>query len=150
MAGRGAAPNPDSIRNLDHKDVVPKTKVRASKVLRGQPLPENIDWHPRTLAWWDTWRRSALSETFGGTDWDFLLETALLHTAFWLGDHKLAAELRLRVGKMGATAEDRFRLHLEVTSPDVTPEAPAATSVKPKAKKSDRRTRLSMVPPISA
>lgn len=75
-----------------------------------------------TLAWWETWRRSPQAATFTATDWDFLVDTALLHARFWAGDEKVAAELRLRVAKFGATPEDRARLRMQLGDPNAEDE----------------------------
>jgi hypothetical protein len=91
--------------------------------LRGPDLPPpTSDWPDATRRWWWTWRRSAQAVTFTPTDWDFLLDTAVLHARFWNGDEKVAAELRQRVAKFGATPEDRLRLRMQVTAP-IAPEA---------------------------
>jgi hypothetical protein len=128
MAGRGPAPMKDrSQRVRPGKDVPPTDVVEADDELRGPPLPEDAlpePWHPRTLAWWDTWRRSAQATTFIATDWDFLLDTALMHHTMWSkGRWEFASELRLRAAKFGATPEDRARLRMQVTA---TPTATAA------------------------
>jgi hypothetical protein len=48
-------------------------------------------------------------------DWQFLLDTALMHHHMWQnGRWDFASEVRLRVAKFGATPEDRLRLHLEI------------------------------------
>jgi hypothetical protein len=88
--------------------------VTADGEKHGPELPEEYDWPQATLDWWDTWRSSAQASTFTDTDWSFLLDTALLHADFHLGDRRVAGELRLRVAKFGATPEDRARLRLEV------------------------------------
>ena len=114
MAGRGPAPRLERSRETD-------TKRRASELkrlapdgeLRGRELPE-FEWHPRTVRWWGTWRRSAQAQTFTETDWDFLEDTAFLHDLMCKGDTGLAAELRIRVAKFGATPEDRMRLKIAV------------------------------------
>lgn len=69
-------------------------------------------WPVRTRQWWKMWGESALAADFTETDWSELLDTALLHARFWGGDPKVAAELRLRVAKFGATPEDRARLRI--------------------------------------
>jgi hypothetical protein len=58
------------------------------------------------------WAEHPIAETFTDSDWSFLLDTALLHGAYWTGDLKLGAELRQRVAKFGATPEDRARLRI--------------------------------------
>ncbi|HTI28265.1 MAG TPA: hypothetical protein VL652_45200, partial [Kutzneria sp.] len=89
-------------------------------------------------AWWDTWRRSPQAQTFTETDWDFLLDTALMHHTMWLkGRWEFASELRLRAAKFGATPEDRARLRMQVT--------PAATTAQPEEKPASRYDRLRAV-----
>jgi hypothetical protein len=148
VGGKGAVPNPDSIRNKDHKPKIATKKLAAPVKMRGPELPDDVDWHSRTRAWWTTWRLSALTETFGATDWDYLLDTALLHTEFWNGNSKAAAEIRQRVGNFGATPNDRLRLYLDVTSPDSINEgAVTKTTVAKKTKAVDRKKRLLKVVP---
>lgn len=136
MAGRGPAPKPvlqRESRTQARNDAA--TKLTADGDLRGPDLPEGA-WHPRTLEWWNTWRRSAQAQVLTPTDWDVLMETALLHTELWNGDTKAAAELRLRVAKFGATVEDRLRLKMQVDA-EVEAAAPVTQGVT-----SDRRKRL--------
>jgi len=112
MPGRGPAPKPADQkvrRNKEHT-----VEVAADGKMRGVPLPKSSVWPAQTLAWWGSWRRSAQATTFTATDWDFLLETAMLHARFWEGDTSLAGELRLRVAKFGATPEDRMRLKMSI------------------------------------
>jgi hypothetical protein len=74
------------------------------------------------------WNESPLSAEFTQTDWDFLLDTALLHARFWQGDPKMAAELRLRVAKFGATPEDRARLRITFAQADEAEERQPSTT----------------------
>ena len=114
MAGLGRIPKAELSRERD-------TRRRDSELrrlapddeVRGRELPEG-DWSSRTLRWWETWRRSAQAQTFTETDWDFLEDTAYLHDAMCKGDTGLAAELRIRVAKFGATPEDRMRLKIAI------------------------------------
>lgn len=121
-------------------------RVEDDGELRGPLLPEGVlpddeDWHPRTRQWWDTWRRSAQAQVFIDTDWDFLLDTALLHHVMWTkGRWEFASEVRLRAAKYGATPEDRMRLKLQIETPADKP-APAET---PRST-SDRRKNLRIV-----
>ena len=64
------------------------------------------------------WRESPLSAEYTETDWSFLLDTAYMHALYWKGDHRVAAELRLRVAKFGATPEDRARLRIQFAVAD--------------------------------
>lgn len=91
--------------------------VTGDGVRRGPDLPDTHEWPQATLDWWETWRTCELSKKFTKTDWDFLLDTAVLHADFWLGSRSVAPELRLRVAKFGATPEDRARLKVTVGDP---------------------------------
>lgn len=139
MAGQGPAPKGALLTQADQarRDSITK-RVKADGITRGPDLPErpgewNADqaewelapWPAQTVAWWETWRTSAQASSFTATDWDFLLDTALLHARMWSGDEKVAAELRLRVAKFGATPEDRLRLRLQVEPPGGTSDSPA-------------------------
>jgi hypothetical protein len=112
MAGRGPAPKPAERRAGKAKDPNPKSSIRFERAEQ-PPLPDGIEWHPRTVAWWAMWRDAPQAEHFMATDWDFLLDTAVMHSAYWSkGQWTLAAEIRLRVAKVGATPEDRSRLRM--------------------------------------
>ena len=146
MAGRGFAPSGTRSLESDEKlEEAAVTKVSPDDAVRSPDLPELDDdaegnprgWPRQTRRWWETWRKAPQSQTFADTDWDFLLETALIHRAFMLGDLKQAAELRLRVAKFGATPEDRMRLRLQVIAPDVA-KAPAVSKPAGSAGRKDR------------
>lgn len=133
MAGRGPAPKANGRRVRRNADTTQTTVVRFEKAEQPE-LPEDIPWPDATKRWWDMWANSPLSEHFGVTDWDFLLDTALLHAQYWSGDTSKAAEIRLRVGKYGATPEDRARLRIQFADAD---EMDGGTS-KPEEKPSAR------------
>lgn len=136
MAGRGFAPQPVLQRETrTAQRVESSTKVAADGTLRGPDLPPG-QWHERTVAWWETWRRSPQAQTFTATDWEVLAETALLHSTLWGGDLSVAAELRLRSAKFGATPEDRMRLKMLIES-----DVDKVKAAKP-AMPTDRRRRL--------
>lgn len=118
MAGRGPAPKDPNRRARGNRDPVPATLLRFEPA--HQPsLPGGASkWPERTRDWWNVWGSSPQSEHFTATDWEFLLETALLHAKFWAGDMSVASELRLRVAKMGATPEDRARLRMMFADAD--------------------------------
>ncbi len=140
MAGRGPAPKPTRTRPNDQARRDAETTTRVDDgVVRGPELPSRMppfvvgkgedasviaDWPAQTLAWWDTWRRSPQAQGWGQTDWDFLLDTAVIHGRFWWGDLSQANELRLRVAKFGATPEDRQRLREQIVVPPAPTPAP--------------------------
>lgn len=121
MAGRGPAPKDPAQRRRRNAPPAPIAVLATDGSLHGPALPDDAlpgPWHPRTLAWWDTWRRSPQAQTFTATDWDFLIDTALMHHTMWsAGRWEFASELRLRAAKFGATPEDRMRLRIQVTPP---------------------------------
>lgn len=124
MAGRGFAP-----RNGD-VDI----EVSSDGKVRGPDLPDAYDWPAQTRSWWQNWRTSAQAVRMTDTDWDFMLDTAMLHAELWSGNGAVASELRLRVAKFGATLEDRARLRMAIVAPEA--------KKKPAAKK---RTNLRVV-----
>lgn len=139
MAGRGPAPkDPTKRRRRNAADE--ETVIVSDDELRGPELPEGVlgvntktgeltEWHPMTQRWWQTWRESAQAQTFTDTDWAFLVDTALMHHSMWdKGQWTLAAEVRLRAAKFGATPEDRARLKLKVDDPAPVRQAPVQSS----------------------
>jgi len=135
MAGRGPAPKAERSRPNDTaRRQAEFTKVADDGQVRGPDLPD-FAWHERTVAWYETWRRSPMAQTFLDADWDFLIDTAMLHTEMWNGSSGLAAEIRLRVGKLAGTPEDRMRLRLQV-------DTEAKEAAAPRPMNNDRRARL--------
>ena len=98
----------------------------------GEMTSQRFVWPESTRRWWSTWGAEPMAQDFTATDWDFLLDTALIHAKVWgAGDLKLLNELRLRVAKMGATGEDRARLRITYAAADEADErrtAPAPSS----------------------
>ncbi len=137
MAGRGPAPKDPAQRRRRNAPPAPTLVITQDDEVRGPELPAGFVWPEPTRRWWETWRSSPQSQALTGTDWDFLLDTALLHAELWAGNGSVAGELRLRVAKFGATPEDRLRLRMQVTEPD----APAA------AKPASRYAHLRAVKP---
>jgi len=135
MAGRGPAPKAERSRPNDTaRRKAEFTKVADDGQVRGPDLPD-FAWHERTVAWYETWRRSPMAQTFLDADWDFLIDTAMLHTEMWNGSSGLAAEIRLRVGKLAGTPEDRMRLRMQV-------DTEAKEAAAPRPMNNDRRARL--------
>lgn len=136
MAGRGPAPKDPAKRRRTNGANEPRVEITPDDELRGPELPDGvlgadkegslIEWHPVTLLWWSHWRTAPQAQTFLDTDWDFLLDTALMHHTAWTkGRWEFLSEVRLRVAKFGATPEDRARLKMDVTSPADARQTPA-------------------------
>jgi hypothetical protein len=122
MAGRGPARTGKAVRRNKGPETI---TVKAPNKKYGWDLPKGvlrdkdgdpIAWHPMTKKWWDAWRSSPqATRMLTEPDWQFLLDTALMHHQMWQnGRWDFASEVRLRVAKFGATPEDRLRLHLEI------------------------------------
>ncbi len=115
MAGKGFPPkDPDRRKRSNGSSAV---VLGSDGVERGPAIPrapKGAPWPEATKRWWVNWRRSAQAQIFTATDWDYLADTALLHAALHRGDTSVAAELRLRVAKFGATPEDRQRLRVNI------------------------------------
>jgi len=122
MAGRGPARTGKAVRRNKQPATV---TVKAPTKKYGWKLPEGVlfdrdgdpvEWHPATKKWWNAWRSSPqATRMLTEPDWQFLLDTALMHHQMWQnGRWDFASEVRLRVAKFGATPEDRLRLHLEI------------------------------------
>lgn len=134
MPGKGPAPKAVRSRPNDTaRRQAEMQRLEKDGEIRGPELPEG-DWHPRTIVWWENWRRSPQAQHMAAVDWDFMVDTAMMHSQMWNGDLKMAAEVRIRVAKFGATPEDRLRLKVQVDE-DLKPEVRT-----PKAKA--RRERL--------
>lgn len=118
MAGLGSAPKDPSRRARNNKDPNPTIRLQF-QACTPPDLPREFPWHPYTLAWWRVWQESPMAQIMGRTDWSFLLDTALMHHAMWeRGQWTLAAEVRIRVAKFGATPEDRLRLRIQWADAD--------------------------------
>lgn len=149
MSGKGFPPKDPSKRRRRNADPKPLTELTDDGVVRGSDLPEGVlpdeeSWHPRTVMWWETWRRSPQAQMFTATDWDFLVDTALMHHVMWTkGRWEFASELRLRAAKFGATPEDRMRLRMTVEAPGGDSGPKGAQEQGSVTDISSRRARLS-------
>lgn len=116
---------------------------------RGFPLPKGVlldgeQWHPMTVQWWDTWRKSAQAMKMTDTDWQELLSTAVLHHDMWAhGNVRVAAELRQRVTRFGATVADRISLRMNLVEPGAEDDGGVGASSPTVTDIASRRSRLS-------
>lgn len=118
MAGMGPPPKDPSRRVRNNKDVHPTTRLEFQEC-EPPELPDDIDWHPRTRAWWNVWQNSPMAVMMGPTDWAFMIDTALMHHDLWSKRQwTLAAEVRLRLAQFGATPADRLRLRIQWADAD--------------------------------
>ncbi|MEV0497439.1 hypothetical protein AB0I84_07575 [Streptomyces spectabilis] len=62
---------------------------------------------------WKTWSTAPQTQHWLETDWAELEITTRLVDSFYQGNVRLAGEIRQRVGRWGATTEDRARLRMD-------------------------------------
>lgn len=133
MAGKGPAPKPANQRARNNKQPAPMRVVKSEPTPQ-PPLPECMPdgrfWPPQTMEWWGMWGQDPLSAEFRPTDWSELLDTAVIHGLYWMGNVKMGNELRLRTARFGATQEDRLRLRIQY-----------ATADEAETKRDNRKTR---------
>lgn len=140
MGGMGPAPKDQRSRK---RDTPTRDIIKSDGKVGGWELPDDVlpilpddeqvkpdsvmreEWHPQTRRWWDNWRSSPqASKMVSAPDWDYMLDTALLHHQMWMSGGKnseRAAEIRLRVAAFGATPADRLRLRIEIEVPEEYP-----------------------------
>ncbi len=147
MAGKGPAP---SERRSRGRDTPTRDIIRSDGRVGGWDLPDDVlpilpedkqldpdrvlreQWNPATVRWWKNWRESPqAAKMVSAPDWDYMLDTALLHHQMWESGGKnseRAAEIRIRVANFGATPADRLRLRVEIEVPEEFPVGNAASS----------------------
>lgn len=137
LAGRGSAPKAAGRRARRNQDSTPTTILRFEESPQPElvELPGGEEWCPQTRQWWEMWGSSPQAEHFSRTDWDFLMDTALIHNDVWgyLNLDRLP-ELRLRVAKFGATPEDRARLRMQFAEADEADSRRPEGSFRPSAR----------------
>ncbi|MGW2864282.1 phage terminase small subunit [Streptomyces sp. NPDC001205] len=108
---RGPAPNPNAVRRNTNHALGEKTL--SGQAGEGRELPKALGISTAgAKRFWRTWASSPQTEDWLETDWAELEIVTKLVDAFYLGDMKYAGEIRQRVGKWGATTEDRARLRM--------------------------------------
>ena len=140
MAGMGPPPKEERSRK---RDTPVRDMVKSDGKIGGFDLPDDVlppikidgefqydvdgniireEWHPQTVRWWNNWRESPQGVRMATmVDWDYLLDTALLHHQMWMTGGKnseRAGEIRIRVAAFGATLADRMRLRFEIEVPE--------------------------------
>lgn len=69
------------------------------------PLPllnGDKEWPDRTVEWWEAWKDSPQAESFTVTDWEWMLDTALVHADVWgAGNVARAQDLHERLTSVG-------------------------------------------------
>ncbi len=136
MPGNGPPPAEQRRRrNADTYADVRTTVAAGSSTLRGQPLEVVLPGHAFGDAdelvrrWWDTWRRSPLTEAWLDTDWSRLAMVAPLVASYYLRPHhQKLAEIRQNESLLGATHVDRLKARIKVERDEKPPAPPAGVT----------------------
>ncbi|WP_382465734.1 hypothetical protein ACFIN9_24780 [Streptomyces noursei] len=108
---RGPAPKPNARRrNTDHALGAHSLSPSSGE---GRALPRSLGIETGgAKRFWKTWSAAPQTKHWLETDWIELELTTRLVDAFYQGNFRLAGEIRQRVGRWGATTEDRARLRM--------------------------------------
>jgi hypothetical protein len=123
---RGPAPKENAQRRNHHEHA----QTLPAEAQPGRELPKGLGiTTPGAKRFWKTWSTAPQTAVWTETDWAELELTTKLVDGLFLGDLKLAGEIRQRVAKWGATVEDRARLRMTFQKPGegepaAAPEAP--------------------------
>jgi len=119
----GQVPKPEGERQRRNRPAYDGIQIESDDIIRGFELPDlGFEWHERTIVWWETWRSAPQSKLMTETDWQFLIETALLHHRLFTMSQRMSAgqlmqvasELRQREGQLGATWSDRAKMRIKI------------------------------------
>ncbi|GAA0406283.1 hypothetical protein GCM10010357_29070 [Streptomyces luteireticuli] len=108
---RGPAPSPNARRRnathaLGEHELTPTSG-------EGRALPDALGITTGgARRFWKTWASAPQTQHWLETDWAELEITTKLVDEFYSGNVRLAGEIRQRVGRWGATTEDRARLRM--------------------------------------
>jgi hypothetical protein len=123
MAGTGPPPSESKRRRNKDEFADHAVAVEDDGELYGPELPHADLYGPRTVSWYETWRRAPQAGAFTVTDWQRLHMLASIVDEYWLEPStKLLSEIRLNESLLGATHVDRMRGRIKVQPPKtVTP-----------------------------
>lgn len=119
---QGPAPKSAESRVRRHQDVLTPTRVIVPDgKVRGPELPPNVAWCDRTRIWWDTWRRSPQAQLMEESDWEVMLQAAIIHNDIWGFNYAKAGELTALTKEFsritsayGLTYLDRLKLRIKI------------------------------------
>ena len=71
-------------------------------------LPEDIPFPDETLKWFESWRNSSRSDDWDELQWQYLMDTALVHSSVWGSqDFSMLGELHKRLSYLGVNFEEK-------------------------------------------
>lgn len=144
-------PSQRARRNAENRPfrIIEHVRVEQPALPNGFPYEgRRIKWPQITREWWDHWNDTTLNDGFTVHDWDYLMDTAVVHAKHWLGlDSKAGTELIRRLAKFGVTPDDRARLRIVMVTADTAEErARLAAERNAKVKIVGNSRRLTTIP----
>lgn len=134
----GPPPLHDDDRIRRNPPIYDKVQPEWDGYVRGPGLPgPPFVWCEKTTEWWERQRRSPQSMLMMDSDWDYMLDTALLHNALWTPEFSvdkdkgtfvytaksattltnLSKEIRARMAEYGDTWANRRKLRMDLSTP---------------------------------
>src|SRR5262245_8881116 len=132
----GPKPKPDGKRERRNAPTFETTLLDGSPA-KAPPMPRG-KWRAATRRWWKVWSESPQAKLFLSTDWERLEMLLPIVDAYFRGDLKLLAEIRLNEAKLGGTAEDRLRLRWRLREAKSEEEAEEKRSARRKRRRDPR------------
>jgi|WetSurMetagenome_2_1015567.scaffolds.fasta_scaffold297981_2 hypothetical protein len=126
----GPVPKPAEQRIRRHKDLLtPGMEIAYDGIRRGPDLPDG-DWCDRTTDWWEAWRMAPQAQLMTDTDWESMLEAALIHNAIWSNPTllkpsdltTLTKQLHAILQMYGMSYGDRLKLRIKISDDKASPE----------------------------
>lgn len=115
MPVAGRKPKPDGQKRNRVKPVHDWTEVIDVPFDTDRKPPGRL--RKRTADWWAGVSSMPHCVLWSESDWQFAMDTALLHQAFVGGDVRLAGEIRMREKVMGTTMDARRDLRIRYVPP---------------------------------
>ena len=129
---RTVFPKPDGERQRRNKRS-DEMNLEWDGVVRGPTLPTGYPWCKATKKWWNKFRRSPQAMICAPSDWQFMIDTALIYDRIWRDPENIPAtqlatlmsELRRRTAVYGFTSDDRMhrRMNLKTDQSEQAKEA---------------------------
>jgi hypothetical protein len=135
MGVAGRKPKPPGQAVNRNKPTHDWTEIPRIPFEGGPDLPEG-DWPTATQRWWRSASRMPHCVLWDEQDWLFAVDTARLHAEFWMGNVRVATELRNREKVLGTTMDFRRDLRIRYVDP---PEGEDAAPAAPVTKLDDYR-----------
>lgn len=111
MPAVGAKPKPEGTTR--HRVPPVHEWIDVQEVPYSGPVPSIGRVPARTRRWWSVVTKMPHCVMWDDADWQFAVDTALVHAAFSKGDMGRASELRLRERLMGTTWDARRDLRIK-------------------------------------